>query len=33
VPEQIFPRFALTLDDARDLKDRLSAIVAALDEP
>jgi DNA-binding MarR family transcriptional regulator len=33
VPEQLFPRYGLSLDEARDLKDRLAAIVAALDEP
>ena len=33
IPEQLFPRYGITLDDARDLKARLAAIVAALDEP
>lgn len=32
VPEQLFPRYGLALDEARDLKERLAAIVAALGE-
>lgn len=30
IPEQLFPRYGLDLDDARALKERLAAIVAAL---
>lgn len=30
IPGQLFPRYGLELDEARDLKERLAAIVAAL---
>lgn len=30
IPEQLFPRYGLDLDEARELKERLAAIVAAL---